>query len=311
MGQVMGNLRAGVIGVGHLGRFHALIYGEMQGVDLVGVMDQDEDRAAKVARETGSVAFKDVDALLAEGLDLVSLAVPTIFHAEIGEQILQRRINLLVEKPIAASIGEADRLIAAADRSGCLLQVGQLERFNPAFRSLQPLLKGPRFVEAHRLGVFSARSIDVDVIQDLMIHDLDLMLAMDPSGLKRVDAAGVAILTDKVDIANARLTFNSGCVANLTASRVSAGQVRKFRIFQPDAYFSLDLQARTTRHIYLSFAGGRPEIIQKDVAVADVLPLQEELKAFTQKVRAGSGPGVTGEEGRAALALALEIQSQL
>ncbi len=304
-------LKAGVIGVGHLGRIHARIYNELTDVDLVGVADSDGDAAGTVAGELGVAACGSAAELLDRGLDLVSLATPTVSHVELGEQVLGRGCHLLVEKPLAVDLVEADRLIAAAAAAGKILQVGHLERFNPAYSSLSRKLAQPMFIEAHRLGVFTARSIDVDVVLDLMIHDLDLVLSMDQSGLRQVDASGVAILTPKVDIASARLTFNSGCVANITASRVSADRVRKFRIFQRDAYFSLDLQEQTVQHVYLSLGGGLPQIVRENLEVEGTQPLQAEIRGFLGAVRHGGAPLVSGADGRNALELALVVQEKI
>jgi len=304
-------MRAGVIGVGHLGRFHARIYGEYDDVELVGVADSDAETARRVADELGVPAFGTAGELLDQGIDLASLATPTVTHADLGEQVLARGCHLLVEKPLASSLHESQRLIAAAARAGRVLQVGHLERFNPAFLSLAPKLGRPLFIEAHRLGEFTARSIDVDVVLDLMIHDLDLVLSMDRSGLRRVDGSGVAILTPKVDIASARLTFNSGCVANITASRVSADRVRKFRIFQRDAYFSLDLQAQSAQHVYLSLGGGLPSIIRDDLEVSGTQPLQAEIRGFIDAVRNDAPPLVSGEDGRDAMELALVVREKI
>jgi predicted dehydrogenase len=304
-------LKAGVIGVGHLGRIHARIYNELADVELVGVADSDQAVAATVAGELGVAAYGSAGDLLDAGPDLVSLATPTVSHADLGEQVLRRGCHLLVEKPLAASLGEADRLIDAAAAAGRVLQVGHLERFNPAYRSLQRKLSQPLFIEAHRLGIFSARSIDVDVVLDLMIHDLDLVLSMDSSGLRQVDASGVAILTPKVDIASARLSFQSGCVANITASRVSADQVRKFRIFQRDAYFSLDLQEQTVQHVYLSLGGGLPQIVREGLQVEGTQPLQAEISGFLDVVRDGGAPLVSGPDGRNAMELALLVRDKI
>ena len=304
-------VRAGVIGVGHLGRIHAKIYCEMEGVDLVGVADADSAIAQAVAGELGVPAFGSAEELLDSGIDLVSLATPTVTHADLGELVLGRGCHLLVEKPLASSLDESDRLIGAAAGAGKILQVGHLERFNPAYRSLRRKLAQPLFIEAHRLGAFTARSIDVDVVLDLMIHDLDLVLAMDQSGLRQVDASGVAILTRKVDIASARLTFNSGCVANITASRVSADTVRKFRIFQRDAYFSLDLQEQTVQHVYLSLGSGLPGIVRENLEVDGTQPLQAEIRGFLDAVRDGAVPLVTGQDGRNAMELALVVQEKI
>jgi predicted dehydrogenase len=304
-------IRAGVIGVGHLGRFHARIYNGMDDVELVGVADSDPAAAAVVAEELGVPAFDSAEALLDAGVQLASLATPTVTHADLGVQALDRGCHLLVEKPLAATLEEADRLIAAAESAGRILQVGHLERFNPAFQALRPKLGQPLFIEAHRLGEFTARSIDVDVVLDLMIHDLDLVLSMDHSGLRQVDASGVAIITRKVDIASARLTFNSGCVANITASRVSADRVRKFRIFQRDAYFSVDLQEQTAQHVYLSLGGGMPEIVRDNLTADGEQPLQAEIRAFVDAVVTGGPAPVSGPEGRDAMKLAQEVREKI
>jgi len=304
-------LKAGVIGVGHLGRFHARIYGGMDDVELVGVADSDPAAAAAVADELGIAAFDSAEGLLDAGVELASLATPTVTHADLGALVLGRGCHLLVEKPLSASLAEADRLIAAATEAGRILQVGHLERFNPAMQALRPKLSQPLFIEAHRLGEFTARSIDVDVVLDLMIHDLDLVLSMDNSGLRQVDASGVAIITRKVDIASARLTFNSGCVANITASRVSADRVRKFRIFQRDAYFSMDLQEQTVQHVYLSLGRGLPQIVRDTLTADGEQPLQAEIRAFIDSVRAGEAPTVSGADGKSAIELALEVQEKI
>ncbi len=304
-------LKAGVIGVGHLGRFHARIYNEMEDVQLAGVADSDLSVSRAVAGELGVPAFGSAEELLDSGIDLVSLATPTVTHADLGELVLGRDCHLLVEKPLASSLEESDRLIDAAAGAGKILQVGHLERFNPAYRSLSRKLSRPLFIEAHRLGAFTARSVDVDVVLDLMIHDLDLVLSMDTSGLRQVDASGVAILTRKVDIASARLTFNSGCVANITASRVSADKVRKFRIFQQDAYFSLDLQEQTVQHVYLSLGGGLPGIVRDNLEVSGTQPLQAEIRGFVDAVRDGGPPLVSGQDGRNAMELALVVQGKI
>jgi predicted dehydrogenase len=303
--------KAGVIGVGHLGRFHARIYNGMDDVELVGVADSNRSVSEALAGELGVRAFGSAEELLDAGIGLVSLATPTVTHADLGELALRRGCHLLVEKPLASSLEESDRLINAASGAGKILQVGHLERFNPAYRALSRKLSRPLFIEAHRLGAFTARSIDVDVVLDLMIHDLDLVLSMDRSGLRQVDASGVAILTPKVDIASARLTFNSGCVANITASRVSADKVRKFRIFQQDAYFSLDLQEQTVQHVYLSLGGGLPGIVRDNLEVSGTQPLQAEIRGFVDAVRDNGTPLVSGQDGRNAMELALVVQEKI
>jgi predicted dehydrogenase len=299
-------LRAGVVGVGALGQHHARVYAELPGVRFVGAYDRLPARAAEVASRHGGRAFADLDSLLAE-LDVVSVAVPTVDHHAVASRALES-VHVLVEKPIAASLAEADDLIARAARLGRLLQVGHIERFNPALDILKANVSVPRFVEVHRLGSFSARSLDIDVVLDLMIHDLDVVLSLDGSELAQVDAVGVPVLTPKVDIANARLRFASGLVANLTASRVSVEKTRKFRVFAPRTYISLDFAAREGQ-IYRLVGGANqtPDIRVERSAAPEEEPLKRQLASFVEAARTGAKPLVSGEDGRRALALAQRI----
>ncbi|TAK15070.1 MAG: Gfo/Idh/MocA family oxidoreductase, partial [Acidobacteria bacterium] len=238
------SVRVGVIGVGHLGRHHARILGGMAGVQFVGAADLMRDRAeAAVAAVTGARAFTDPAELLGQ-VDAVVVAVPTVHHLAVAAPFLERGVACLIEKPMATNLAEADAMIAAAAKSGAVLAVGHSERFNPAMLAARPLLTQPRFVEVHRLSAFPERSLDVDVVFDVMIHDLDIVLSVDGSEVTSVEAVGINVLTPKIDIANARLKFASGCVANITASRISREPVRKVRFFQQDSYVSIDYAAK-------------------------------------------------------------------
>ena len=236
-------LRVGVIGVGYLGQHHARLLGSMDGVELVGVVDAKPGRADEIAAKCGTRAWSSASDLLSR-TDAVTVAVPTVSHLEVALPFLERGVAVLVEKPIAPSTADANRLIETAARSGATLATGHTERFNPAVVVALPLVTNPRFVEVHRLGTFPERSLDIDVIYDLMIHDLDLLLTAVRSEVVSIEAVGVNVLTPRTDIANARLRFASGCVANVTASRISRDRVRKVRFFQRDAYVSIDYAAQ-------------------------------------------------------------------
>jgi predicted dehydrogenase len=300
-------VRVGVVGVGALGQHHARVYSELEAAALVGVYDRDSGRAAEVATRFGCSHFETLPDLVAEA-DAVSVVVPTADHHAVGRVVLEAGKDVLVEKPIARSLDEADDLVALAAARGCVLQVGHIERFNPATEALLKNAPEPRFIEVHRLAVFSPRSLDVDVVLDLMIHDLDLVLALDPSELVQVDAVGVPVLTPKVDIANARLRFASGLIANLTASRVSADRVRKFRVFSSRTYVSADFSAREAQVYRLrpGVPGGLPEIAVEHTSGGAEEPLKRELAAFIAATRGRRAP-VSGEDGRRALALALRV----
>ena len=300
-------MRVGVVGVGHLGQHHARIFDSMDGVTLVGVADTNRVRAEEVSAKYRTAVFVDALALL-EQVDAVSVAVPTVSHLEVAMPFLERRKAVLIEKPMAASVEEADRMIACAEQHGALLAVGHTERFNPAVAAARPLVSSPRFVEVHRLGAFPERSLDIDVIFDLMIHDLDLLLALVRSEVVAVEAVGVNVLTPRTDIANARIRFASGCIANLTASRISRDRVRKIRFFQHDAYISIDYAAQELEVYRLGPTnGGRPAIQGGRMEIANEEPLRRELADFVAAVRDRRPPAVTGVEGRAALALATRI----
>jgi predicted dehydrogenase len=306
-------IRVAVVGVGDFGRNHVRVWREMPGVEFVGIVDINAERAAAVASEFGTRVFADISAL-AENVDAVSLAVPTIEHARMGRRLLEQGIDVLVEKPIAASLEEADALIAAAERGGRILQVGHLERFNPAIVAAEKIVTRPLFFEIHRLGVFSSRSLDVDVIYDLMIHDLDILLAFLDSPVTDLRAVGIPVMTDKVDIAHARLEFESGAVANLTASRVSTEKVRKMRFFQEHEYISLDftrqdvLRVRVQPGSGLTHAGEPRADFEKLPAELEE-PLRAELRAFLESVRTRRRPRVDGAAARRALELADRVMA--
>lgn len=312
----MGRVRVAVIGVGYYGRNHVRVYRGLPQAELVGVVDTNGDRAAAVAAEFGTRVIGSLDEL-AGRVDAVSLAIPTVDHARVGVGILERGIDLLVEKPIASSLAEADRLIAAAERNARVLQVGHLERFNPAVLAVRSVLTTPLFFEVHRLGVFTARSLDVDVVYDLMIHDLDIILSLVAAPVKSVHAVGIPILSSKVDIANARVEFGNGCVANVTASRVSTEKVRKLRFFQPHEYVSIDYTRRDAVVCDVadpaeagSGAAGLPIRFRK-LETTSVEPLEAELNAFVRAVETRGQPAVAGADGRRALELAERVMTSI
>jgi predicted dehydrogenase len=299
-------LKVGVIGVGHLGRHHARLLGAMPGVTLVGVADLVEERA-RAAAGPSAEPLTDARSLLGR-VDAVSIAVPTVDHLAVARPFLEQGIAVLVEKPLAASVAEAGEMLALAERYGALLAAGHTERFNPAMAASLPLLRTPRFIEVHRLSGFPERSPDIDVIFDVMIHDLDIILAVDRSEVTGVEAVGVPVLTPKIDICNARVKFASGCTANITASRISRDKVRKVRFFQPDMYVSVDYAAQEAEVWRLRpRPGERPAIEGGPVAVVKDEPLKRELEDFVGAVRERRAPGVTGADGLRALQLATRV----
>jgi predicted dehydrogenase len=303
-------LRTAVIGVGHLGRHHARILAGLPDVELVGVVDIDAARAAGIADTYGTRACASAETL--EGLDAAVIAVPTEQHLAVAEPLIARGVHLLVEKPMARDLAEADRLLALADARGTVLAVGHTERFNPAVEAARGLVREPRFIEVHRLGTFPERSLDIDVVFDLMIHDLDVVLDFVGGEVESIEAVGVPVLTPRVDIANVRLRLAGGCIANLTASRISRERVRKLRVFQPDAYVSIDYAAQEVETWRLVRQdGGPPRIEGGKVEVAREEPLARELDDFVQAVRQRRNPRVTGAAGRRALALAAEIADRM
>ncbi len=304
-------LRVATIGVGHLGRHHARILAALPGVQLVAVCDTNRARADDIAAAHGTRAVYEARDL-AGAVDAVTIAVPTEQHAAIACPFLERGVPALVEKPLARNLDEADAVIAAAARSGATLAVGHTERFNPALDAARPLLSDPRFIEVHRLGTFPDRSLDIDVVFDLMIHDLDIVLSLVDAEVASIDAVGVPVLTGRVDIANARLRFSNGCIANVTASRISRDRVRKIRFFQPSAYVSIDYAAQKVEQYRLvKSAGPMPSIEGGDVAVEGEEPLKRELQDFVDAIRQARQPRVDGAQGRRALALAQQIADKM
>lgn len=304
-------LRVAVVGVGHLGRHHARLLAAMPGVELVAVADIDAARAAEIAAAQQTTAVADWQALPAD-LDAVTVAVPTEAHVAVALGLIERGVHVLVEKPLARSVAEADTLIAAAAARQVHLAVGHTERFNPAVTAARAHLTHPRFIEAHRLGTFPERSLDIDVVFDLMIHDLDLLLSIVGEPVVSVEAVGVPVLTPRIDIANVRLRFAGGCIANLTASRISRDRVRKIRFFQPQSYLSIDYAAQEVEYWTLGAgAAGTPAITGGKLDVPRDEPLKRELEDFVAAVRDQRAPTVTGDQGRAALALAAEIVERM
>jgi predicted dehydrogenase len=303
-------IRVAVVGCGEFGRNHARVYKEVESANLVGVFDSDSSRATAFAAEFGTRAFASLDALRGAA-DAVSVAVPTIAHAEVGCRLMEQGMDVLVEKPMAANLAEADALVKSARRSGRILQVGHVERFNPAVLAVEPILNRPLFFEVHRLGVFTPRSLDVDVIYDLMIHDLDILLALVGEPVTEVKAVGIPVLTDKVDIAHARLEFAGGAVANVTASRVSTERVRKVRFFQQHEYISLDYARRDALRVRVDRPGPEPQFDFQKLEAPAVEPLRAELEAFLDSVRTRKQPKTDGESGRAALELAVRVMTSI
>jgi predicted dehydrogenase len=304
-------LRVAVIGVGHLGKHHARILSSLEGARLVAVVDKIPERAAEAASATGARALTNSADVLGE-VDAVSIAVPTELHRDVAMPFLERGVAVLVEKPMTRSLAEADELVSAARASGATLAVGHTERYNPAVSAVVPLVTSPRFIEVHRLGAFPDRSLDIDVVFDLMIHDLDVILSLVRSEVTSIEAVGVPVLTSKYDIANARLRFASGCIANVTASRISKERVRKIRFFQPDAYLSIDYAAQEVEGWRLVRRdGARPSIEGGPIPVERDEPLRRELADFVRAARARTEPMVDGPAGRRALELATIIAEKM
>lgn len=300
-------VRVAVVGVGHLGRHHVRLLATTPGATLVAAVDRDRSRAEAAASAAGCEVLTDAMDLLGR-VDAVVIAVPTVDHLAVARPFLERGVHVLVEKPMAASLAEADELVALARHSGATLAVGHTERFNPAIQAVKDLLASPRFIEVHRLSNFPERSLDIDVVFDVMIHDLDIILAVDRSEVASVEAVGINVLTPHVDIANARIRFASGCVANITASRISRDKVRKVRFFQPDRYVSIDYAAQEVEAWGLRRRDGeRPAIEGGPLPVEKGETLAAELRDFIAAIQDRRPPTVTGEAGRAALALATRV----
>jgi predicted dehydrogenase len=301
------HLRVAVVGVGHLGQHHARLLASMPDVQLAGVVDTKPGRAEEVGSKHGVPGFAHLRDLPLEGLAAATIAVPTMAHLDVALPLIERGISVLVEKPLASSLEEADRLIDAAARRDVVLAAGHTERFNPAVVAALPLVSNPRFVEIHRLGTFPERSLDIDVVFDLMIHDLDLLLASVKSEVTSIEAVGVNVLTSRTDIANVRLRFSSGCIANVTASRISREKVRKVRFFQRASYLSIDYASQEAEVYRLIAQNGRPVIEGGKLDVVRDEPLRAELADFVDAVRHRREPGVGGRAGRDALELATRV----
>jgi len=307
------HIRAAVVGVGYLGQFHAQKYAKMENVELVGVVDTDIERAHEIASALSTRAYSNYRDLFGK-VDAVSIVVPTSAHFEVSRAFLEHNIDLLIEKPITTTIEEADALIGISESRGLVVQVGHLERYNPAVVALKDIIKNPIFIESHRLSIFKSRATDVSVVLDLMIHDIDIILNFVKSEQKHIHATGMPVVTANVDIANARLEFRNGCVANITASRISMKDERKIRIFQRDAYISIDFanHGATIVHRKAGKTDGLipgMEIETRTFAKGDAL--DDELKSFIGSVRTRMQPSVTGQMGRDALKTALDVMSRI
>ena len=303
-------IKIAVVGVGRFGEQHARVYRELPEAELVGVYDANAARAAEVAAPYGCRAFGRLDELAGE-VRAASVAVPTAQHAAVAQSLLEAGVDVLVEKPVARTVSEADQLIATAERLRRVLQVGHLERFNPAVEAARAMARTPLFFEAHRLSPFSPRSLDVDVVMDLMIHDLDIVLSLVDSEVEEIRGVGLAVLTPKVDIANVRVAFENGCVANFTASRVSTERVRKLRWFQPREYISVDYARQDAIVITVEQTGQGPLLSHRKLDPPQEEPLRRQLQDFLRNVRERGKPAVGGKEGRRALLLAHQIQGEM
>ncbi len=304
-------LRVGVIGVGHLGQHHARLYASLPGSALVGITDADPRRAKEIAERHGTAVYDDVGALLQQ-VEAVSIAAPTSVHHAVTRQCLEAGVHVLVEKPVTTTPAEARELVALARARNVALQVGHIERFNPVVLKVRPFIRDPLLIACRRVSPFTGRSTDVDVVLDLMIHDLDMVLSFQPGTVTDVRAVGAAVMSDKVDAAHAWLTFGSGCVATLTASRVAGGRARELTLVQRDAAISLDYQSRQAviRRIPARHQAGG-ESPAEQVQGGEEEPLKLELESFLQSVRTGSRPAVSGEDGEAALSLAYRVLEEI
>lgn len=302
----MKKLKVAVIGVGHLGKEHARIYSHLPRVELVGVVDTDFQRAQEVAGLYGADAYNNVKSII-DKIDAASVVVPTDRHFEVTEKLLNSGKNILVEKPITKTVDSAQKLVNLAKRKKLFLQVGHVERFNPIIQSLIKLIKKPKFIEIHRLSPFTSRGTEVGVVLDLMIHDIDIILALVRSDVKNVEGIGVNVLTPYEDIANARITFKNGCVANLTGSRVSPERMRKIRVFQPNSYTSVDYYKQEGVCYYKE----GNNILKEDLKVGKEEPLKLELQDFVNSILSGKKPLVSGDDAVTALKVAEKIKEKI
>ena len=300
-------MRVGVVGVGAMGQLHARGYSELEGCDLVGVHDIDAERSLEVATRHGTESFSDIDGLL-ERVDAVTVAVPTPDHHAVGNYCLRAGCDVLIEKPLAPRLDEADDLISTAKENGRILQVGHIERYNPAVEAIFDRVEKPGFIEVDRLGSLAPRSLETDVVLDLMIHDIDIVHSLVGDEIIEIRAVGVPILTEAIDFANARLEFAGGCIANLTASRVSVNRIRKVRVFQPEAYLSADYTTQKVEHYRLLRTDGKPSGIETDrIDATGDEPLIGQLMDFANSCADRSRPRADGKTARRALSTALDI----
>ena len=302
----MSRLRVGVVGVGHIGKNHARLYAEQGSAEFAAIYDTDADKAAHLAQEFGTTAASSLEDF-AERVDAASVATPTSSHFEVARQLLERGKHLLIEKPIAENTADASALAELAVQRQLVLQVGHVERFNPVLSALEERLTRPRFIEAHRLSPYPNRSTDIGVVLDLMIHDLEIILHLVRSPVQTIDAVGVPVLSRGEDIANARLRFENGCIANITSSRISPERMRKIRVFQGDAYLSLDYQSQTGEIFRRTDTG----ITREEVEIEREEPLKRQLASFIECAATGGAPRVSGDQATAALALAVEITKRI
>lgn len=305
------NIKIGVVGIGHLGKYHLQKYRKLENCEIFGVADTMPERAREAAKNYGCFASADYRDLLGK-VDAVSIAVPTGDHFKAASDFLAAGVDVLIEKPICSTVSEADRLIDLARKKNLILQVGFVERFNPAVMALEKVITRPVFIEVHRLHPFFERGTDVDVILDLMIHDLDIILKFVDSKVKSLEAVGVPVLSDKIDISNVRLSFDSGCIANITASRISAKTMQKIRFFSPEGYHAVDCQKREIISLNkIINSEGRQQIVQNNIEVGSHDPLEEEICSFVEAVLNRTKPVVSGEDARESLKLAVEIVDKM
>ena len=309
----MKKIKIGVVGVGYLGQFHAEKYAKMAGVELVGVVDVIPSRAKEIAKRTHTQPFFHHAELL-KRVQAVSIAVPTVFHHAISKDFFLHGIDVLLEKPISRTLEEADQLIGLAESKGLILQVGHLERFNGALTALEGMIQHPLLIESHRLGPFTGRGADVNVVLDLMIHDIDIVLNLVKAKPKQFQAVGIPVITRHIDIANARIEFENGCTANLTASRVSKEKARRTQIFQPDGILSIDYMSQKvtlSKRAVLPRKEEIPEMVTKEILAKKVDLLEAEIRSFLQSVRSRKNVRVSGEDGKRALEVALKIVQKI
>ncbi len=307
------NLRAGVVGVGYLGKFHARIYSDMPDVDLVGVVDSDAAVAESIGGQYGAASFTDYRDLLGK-VDVVSIVVPTSLHREVALPFIEAGVHVLLEKPVASTLEDAKAIVEAAEQAGVTLQIGHLERYNAGILALHAQAIEPRFIEAHRLSTFVERATDVDVVVDLMIHDIDIVMSLVGADIRAISANGLAVLTDHIDIANARLEFVNGAVANVTASRASTKKMRRIRMFGRDSYQALDFedqQLEVVRAVSSDPDSKFPEVVKEKIEVEPAMPLDAELADFIKTVRAGTRPLVNGADGYRALDVAFQVKEKI